>query len=143
MPSRRRSRTSANRTSGRPRRRSRRRRRPWTPPGSTSSSRACRRRSADEAIGSDQSQKFVYLVDGESKAQYRTVKIGPLVDGLRVVREGVGPEDRVVVAGLQRVRPGLKVDAQEEPIPSPPAAEVGGATPATTPASEPPADAHR
>jgi len=97
----------------------------------------------DEAIGSDQSQKFVYLVDGESKAQYRTVKIGPLVDGLRVVREGVGPEDRVVVAGLQRVRPGLKVDAQEEPIPSPPAAEVGGATPATTPPSEPPADAHR
>jgi len=97
----------------------------------------------DEAIGSDQSQKFVFLVDGESKAQYRTVKIGPLVDGLRVVREGVGPEDRVVVAGLQRVRPGLKVDAQEEPIPSPPAAEVGGATPATTPSSEPPADAHR
>src|SRR5207253_55684 len=76
----------------------------------------------DEAIGSDQSQKFVYLVDGQSKAQYRTVKIGPLVDGLRVVREGVGPEDRVVVAGLQRVRPGLKVDAQEEPIPS----EVNG-----------------
>jgi RND family efflux transporter MFP subunit len=78
----------------------------------------------DEAIGSDQSQKFVYLVDEESKAQYRTVKIGPLVDGLRVVREGVGPEDRVVVAGLQRVRPGLKVDAQEEPIPSPPAADA-------------------
>jgi RND family efflux transporter MFP subunit len=76
----------------------------------------------DEAIGSDQSQKFVYVVDGESKAQYRTVKIGPLVDGLRVIREGVGPEDRVVVAGLQRVRPGLKVDAQEESIP-PPAAQ--------------------
>ena len=76
----------------------------------------------DEAIGSDQSQKFVYVVDGEKKAQYRTVKIGPLVDGLRVVREGVGPEDRVIVAGLQRVRPGLEVDAQEESIPSPPAA---------------------
>jgi len=68
---------------------------------------------ADEAIGSDQSQKFVYVIDGEGKAQYRTVKIGPLVDGLRVVREGVAPEDRVVVAGLQRVRPGLKVDAHE------------------------------
>jgi len=81
----------------------------------------------DEAIGSDQSQKFVYVVDGEKKAQYRTVKIGPLVDGLRVVREGVGPEDRVVVAGLQRVRPGLEVDAQEESIPSPPAADAGGA----------------
>jgi len=97
----------------------------------------------DEAIGSDQSQKFVYLVDGESKAQYRTVKIGPLVDGLRVVREGVGPEDRVVVAGLQRVRPGLKVDAQEDPMPSPPAADAGGAHPATTPASKPSGDPQR
>jgi RND family efflux transporter MFP subunit len=97
----------------------------------------------DEAIGSDQSQKFVYLVDGESKVQYRTVKLGPLVDGLRVVREGVGQEDRVVVAGLQRVRPGLKVDAQEEPIPPPPTADAGGAPPATPPASKPPGDPQR
>src|SRR5881628_3689603 len=97
----------------------------------------------DEAIGSDQSQKFVFLVDGESKAQYRTVKIGPLIDGLRVVREGVGPEDRVVVAGLQRVRPGLKVDAQEDPMPSPPAADAGEAHPATTPASKPSGDPQR
>jgi len=66
----------------------------------------------DEAIGSDQSQKFVYVVDGDSKAQYRTVKIGPLVDGLRVIREGVKPEEWVVVAGLQRTRPGFQVDAQ-------------------------------
>jgi membrane fusion protein, multidrug efflux system len=70
----------------------------------------------DEAIGSDQSQKFVYVVDAEGKAQYRVVKIGPLVDGLRVVREGVGPEDRVITAGLQRVRPGIAVDAQQETI---------------------------
>jgi RND family efflux transporter MFP subunit len=97
----------------------------------------------DEAIGSDQSQKFVFLVDGESKAQYRTVKIGPLVDGLRVVREGVGPEDRVIVAGLQRVRPGLKVDAQQEAIPPPPGAAAQGAGSATTPASEPSADPQR
>ena len=66
----------------------------------------------DEAISSDQSQKFVYVVDGDSKAQYRTVKIGPLVDGLRVIREGVTPEEWVVVAGLQRTRPGFQVDAQ-------------------------------
>jgi len=66
----------------------------------------------DEAIGNDQSQKFVYAVDGDGKAQYRTVKTGPLVDGLRVVREGLTPEDWVVVAGLQRVRPGMQVDAE-------------------------------
>ena len=94
----------------------------------------------DEAIGSDQSQKFVYLVDGESKAQYRTVKIGPLVDGLRVVREGVTPEDWVVVAGLQRVRPGLVVDAQRETNPSPPPAETADATTSTT---APPGDRGR
>jgi RND family efflux transporter MFP subunit len=87
---------------------------------------------SDEAIGSDQSQKYVFVVDAEQKAQYRTVKIGPLVDGLRVIREGVTPEDWVVVAGLQRVRPGLVVDAQRETIPSPPAAETADATPPTT-----------
>jgi RND family efflux transporter MFP subunit len=66
----------------------------------------------DEAIGNDLSQKFVYVVDAENKAQYRTVKLGPLVDGLRVVREGLGPDDRIIVAGLQRVHPGTVVDPQ-------------------------------
>src|SRR3989454_2083752 len=70
----------------------------------------------DEAIASDQSQKYVFVVDGENKAKYRPVKIGPLVDGLRVVREGVTPGDWVVVAGLQRVRPGFPVDAQRDTI---------------------------
>jgi multidrug efflux pump subunit AcrA (membrane-fusion protein) len=70
----------------------------------------------DEGIASDQSQKYVFVVDQERKTQYRPVKIGPLVDGLRVVREGVAAEDWVVVAGLQRVRPGLTVDAQRDTI---------------------------
>ena len=80
----------------------------------------------DEAVGSDQSQKFVYVVDAESKAQYRPVKIGPLIDGLRVVREGLGPEDRVIVAGIQRVRPGLVVDAQ--PVAAAPAVTTAAPT---------------
>jgi len=70
----------------------------------------------DEAIASDQSQKYVWVIDRENKAQYRPVKIGPLVDGLRVVREGVTVEDWVVVAGLQRVRPGAPVDAQRDTV---------------------------
>jgi RND family efflux transporter MFP subunit len=86
----------------------------------------------DEAIGSDQSQKFVFVVDGENKAQYRTVKLGPLVDGLRVVREGLTTDDWVIVAGLQRVRPGLQVDAQRETIPE-----------TTTTTTEKPGDDHR
>jgi RND family efflux transporter MFP subunit len=68
-----------------------------------------------EAVGTDQSQKFVWVIDAENKAQYRTVKIGPMIDGLRVVREGLGPEDRVVVAGIQRVRPGMVVDPEQVP----------------------------
>jgi RND family efflux transporter MFP subunit len=74
---------------------------------------------SDEAVASDQSQKFVYVVDADGTARYRTIKIGPLVDGLRVVREGLTPDDWVVVAGLQRVKPGAKVDAQRSSIPEP------------------------
>jgi RND family efflux transporter MFP subunit len=70
----------------------------------------------DETIGSDQSQKYVFIVGAESKAQYRPVEIGPLVDGLRVIRSGVTLQDWVVVAGLQRVRPGFTVDAQRDTI---------------------------
>jgi len=91
----------------------------------------------DEAIGSDQSQKFVFVVDGEGKAEYRMVKIGPLVDGLRVVREGVTPDEWVVVAGLQRIRPGIKVDAQRETIPPPATvATADGITSTTEPSPE-------
>jgi len=82
----------------------------------------------DEAVGTDQSQKFVWVVDAENKAQYRTVKIGPMIDGLRVVREGLGPEDRIVVAGIQRVRPGLVVDPQ--PAPAAPAVATADTPPA-------------
>jgi RND family efflux transporter MFP subunit len=82
----------------------------------------------DEAVGTDQSQKFVWVIDAENKAQYRTVKVGPMIDGLRVVREGLGPEDRIVVAGIQRVRPGLVVDPQ--PVPAPAVATAGTPPPA-------------
>lgn len=80
----------------------------------------------DEAIGSDQSQKFVFVVNAESKAEYRAVKIGPLVDGLRAIREGLTPQDWVIVGGLHRVRPGSDVEAQRQSIesrPTPAAAE--------------------
>jgi RND family efflux transporter MFP subunit len=70
----------------------------------------------DAAIASDQSQKYVFVVDRENKAQYRPVEIGPLVDGLRVVRKGVAAEDWIVVAGLQRVRPGITVDAERDTV---------------------------
>ena len=66
----------------------------------------------DSAVGTDQSRKFVLEVTPENKVEYRAVKLGPVVDGLRVVREGLEPGDSIVVNGLQRVRPGMPVTPQ-------------------------------
>ena len=63
----------------------------------------------DRAIGTDQSQKFVYVIDAANKVTYRTVKIGRLTNGLRIVQEGLAPGENVVVNGLQRVHPGVVV----------------------------------
>jgi RND family efflux transporter MFP subunit len=63
----------------------------------------------DRAIGTDQSQKFVYVVDAENKVSYRAVKIGRVTDGLRIVQQGLQPGETVVVNGLQRVRPGVTI----------------------------------
>jgi multidrug efflux system membrane fusion protein len=60
----------------------------------------------ERAVGTDQSKKFVFVVDSQSKAAYREVSLGANVDGLRIVTSGLKPHDVVVVNGLQRVRPG-------------------------------------
>jgi RND family efflux transporter MFP subunit len=67
----------------------------------------------DRAVGTDQGQKFVLVVDDKSAAQYRVIKLGPLIDGLRVVREGVKPGETIVVNGIQRVQPGMIVTPQK------------------------------
>ena len=64
----------------------------------------------EEALGSDQGQRFVYVVNDENLVTYRRVKIGLLKEGRRVIEEGLGPEDRVIVSGLQRARAGIKVE---------------------------------
>ena len=73
----------------------------------------------DRAVGTDLDKRFVLVVTPERTIQYRTVSLGPIVDGLRVVRAGINAGDHVVVNGLQRVRPGMKVDpvivAMDEP----------------------------
>jgi RND family efflux transporter MFP subunit len=70
----------------------------------------------DAAVGTDQDRKFVLVLKGDGTVDYRTVRLGPLVDGLRVVSSGLAGGERVVVNGLQRVRPGMKVQAREEPM---------------------------
>jgi multidrug efflux system membrane fusion protein len=73
----------------------------------------------DEAVGSDQSQKFVFAVNDEHLVEYRTVQLGPMIDGLRVIRDGLGPEDWVIVNGVQRVKAGAKVAPQRQAISEP------------------------
>lgn len=63
----------------------------------------------DRAIGTDQSQKFVYVVDSDNKVAYRSVKIGRLTDGLRIVQSGLQAGETVVINGLQRVHPGTVI----------------------------------
>ena len=70
----------------------------------------------ERAVGTDQSQKFVLAIGNDNKALYRTVKLGGTVDGLRVVRSGLNPGDRIIVNGLQRVRPGMTVDPETASI---------------------------
>jgi len=86
----------------------------------------------DRAINTDQDRKFVYVVDKDGKAEYRSVKLGPLDDGLRIVREGLKPGEKIVVNGLQRVRPGAPIAAQVVPMvaTAAPAPAAAAATPA-------------
>jgi multidrug efflux system membrane fusion protein len=63
----------------------------------------------DRAVGTDLDKRFVFVVNGDGAIEYRPVTLGPIVDGLRVVRSGLNAGDRVVIDGLQRVRPGAKV----------------------------------
>jgi multidrug efflux system membrane fusion protein len=63
----------------------------------------------DTAIATDQSRKIVFVVKDDDTVEARTVMLGPLDEGLRVIREGLKAEDRVIVDGIQRARVGAKV----------------------------------
>jgi membrane fusion protein, multidrug efflux system len=66
----------------------------------------------ERSVGTDQSKKFVMVVGPDDKAAYREVTLGANVDGLRIVTSGLKPNERVVVNGLQRVRPGSLIAPQ-------------------------------
>ena len=103
----------------------------------------------DRAIGSDQGLKYVYVVDAENKVQYRRVTTGPLEsDGLRVITEGLKPNDVVVVGGLQQVHPHMPIQSEEHDMltligkgadksaaPAPATRDKAAATPATSAAA--------
>ena len=66
----------------------------------------------DQAVGTDQDRKFVLVLKADSTVEYRPITLGPIVDGLRTVQTGLAPGEQVVINGLMRVRPGMKVVAK-------------------------------
>jgi RND family efflux transporter MFP subunit len=72
----------------------------------------------DRAVRTDQGKTFVYVLAADSTIAYREVHLGAVVDGLRVLTDGVKPGDLIVVSSLQPVQPGAKVRAEVEATPS-------------------------
>jgi RND family efflux transporter MFP subunit len=75
---------------------------------------------ADRAVDTDQGQKVVYVVAADNKVVTRPVRLGAVYDGLREITDGLAAGDRIVVTGLQQVRPGTTVEPTEVAMPVPP-----------------------
>jgi len=73
----------------------------------------------DQAVGTDQGQKFVYAVNDQDTVEYKVVELGSMIDGLRIVRGGLRSNDWIVVNGLMNVRPGAKVNPSRTPVAAP------------------------
>jgi len=82
----------------------------------------------DRAVNTDQNQKYVFVLGANNQVEYRRVKLGRVIDGLRIVREGLKPGDVIVVNGAQRVHPGITVTPQTVPMGTD-AAVAGAASP--------------
>jgi RND family efflux transporter MFP subunit len=87
----------------------------------------------DRAVNTDQNQKYVFVLGANNQVEYRRVKLGRVIDGLRIVREGLKAGDVIVVNGAQRVHPGITVTPQTVTMGTD--AAVAGAAP--TPAGSP------
>ena len=72
----------------------------------------------DEAVGTDLGKKFVLVMDADNKPAYRAVELGPKIEGLRIVRNGLSKDDTIIVKGLQRARPGAPVTPEVIPMAS-------------------------
>jgi multidrug efflux system membrane fusion protein len=81
----------------------------------------------DRAVNTDQSQKYVFVLGANNQIEYRKVKLGRVIDGLRVVREGLKAGDVIVVNGAQRVHPGITVTPQRVTMGTDGAAPTSGA----------------
>ena len=71
----------------------------------------------DEAIASDQNRRIVYVVDKDGRVSAKEVQTGPMIDGYRVIRDGLTGKETIVIKGLLRVRPGVVVAPQLVELP--------------------------
>jgi multidrug efflux system membrane fusion protein len=71
----------------------------------------------ERAVGTDQGRKFVYVVGADNVAQRRDVVTGRAADGLLILREGLKPDEWIIVNGIQRVRDGMKVEPRKASMP--------------------------
>jgi RND family efflux transporter MFP subunit len=88
---------------------------------------------SERALDTDQGQKVVYVVDGDNRVSSRPVRLGALHDGLREITDGLEPGDRVIVNGLQQVRPGVIVEPNLVDMPT----SSGGRTQASGVSKDP------
>lgn len=70
----------------------------------------------DVAVGTDLGKKFVLVLGDDGKVNYRSIELGPKLEGMRIVRKGLEQGETIVVNGLQRVRPGTAVEPQQVPM---------------------------
>jgi multidrug efflux pump subunit AcrA (membrane-fusion protein) len=86
---------------------------------------------AERALGVSQSQHYVLVVGANNEVEYRPVEVGLLTGGMREILSGLEADERIIVTGLQRVRPGATVAPKDVAMPVPPAsAEAAAAPPA-------------
>jgi RND family efflux transporter MFP subunit len=88
----------------------------------------------ERAIGMNQGQRYLLIVDGENKVVYRAIRAGLLEGGLRVIENGIGENDWVIVLGVQRVRPGVTVESQRvsmESVTGPASQPAAGSRPSS------------
>jgi multidrug efflux system membrane fusion protein len=83
----------------------------------------------ERAIGTDQNKRFVMVQGADNKAEYREVQLGAPANGLRIVSAGLVPGERIVVNGLQRVRPGALLAPQLVSMTAKPEVQAKAATP--------------
>jgi RND family efflux transporter MFP subunit len=82
---------------------------------------------SERALGADQTGRYLLVVDADDVVQYRSVEVGALIDGMRVIEKGLDVGERVITKGVLYARPGGKVNPQVEDAPS--AAEATSAKP--------------